>query len=42
MVLANKTVDAEQLEIMFLGTNAMTGHMNTVVGLYSEASKLGL
>lgn len=42
MVLAGEPLDAEQRSIMFNGSNVMTGHMNTVVGMYSEASKLDL
>ncbi|MCK0095240.1 type IV pili methyl-accepting chemotaxis transducer N-terminal domain-containing protein [Yoonia sp. F2084L] len=42
MALEGGTLDEEQLEIMFNGANAMTGEMNTVVGSYSEASKLDL
>lgn len=42
MVLAGQPLDAEQRSIMFNGSNIMTGHMNTVVGMYSEASKLDL
>jgi hypothetical protein len=42
MVLAGQPIDEEQRVIMFNGANAMTGHMNTVVGMYSEASKLEL
>ncbi|WP_341367219.1 type IV pili methyl-accepting chemotaxis transducer N-terminal domain-containing protein [Yoonia sp. BS5-3] len=41
-VLAGHSLDAEQRSIMFNGANTMTGNMNTVVGLYSVASKLGL
>ncbi|MDX8347875.1 type IV pili methyl-accepting chemotaxis transducer N-terminal domain-containing protein [Cognatiyoonia sp. IB215446] len=41
-VLAKQSIDEEQRAIMFNGALAMTGHMNTVVGLYSEASKLGI
>lgn len=40
--LSGQTLDAEQLAIMFSGANGMTGDMNTIVGMYSEASKLGL
>ena len=40
--LAGDALDAEQLSIMFHSANALTGKMNTTVGLYSEASKLGL
>ena len=36
------TLDDEHRAIMFTGANQMTGNMNTVVGLYSESSKLGL
>lgn len=41
-VLAGNDLDTEQRAIMFNQANAMTGHMNTVVGMYSEASKLEL
>ncbi len=40
--LAEQTLDAEHLSIMFHKANALTGGMNATVGLYSEASKLGL
>lgn len=40
--IAGQPLDAEQRSIMFNGTNTMTGNMNTVVGMYSTASKLGL
>ena len=40
--LAGETLDEETRGIMYHGANMMTGHMNTVVGMYSEASKLGL
>lgn len=37
-----QTIDEEQRAIMFNRSLIMTGNMNSVVGLYSEASKLGL
>lgn len=40
--LEGKALDDEQLSIMFHQSNALTGGMNATVGLYSEASKLGL
>ena len=40
--IAGQPIDAEQRDIMFNGANTMTGNMNTVVGMYSTASKLGL
>ncbi len=40
--IAGQPIDAEQRSIMFNGANTMTGNMNTVVGMYSTASKLGL
>jgi nitrate/nitrite-specific signal transduction histidine kinase len=40
--IAGDALDAEQLSIMFQNANALTGQMNSTVGLYSEASKLGL
>ncbi|MDC1399227.1 type IV pili methyl-accepting chemotaxis transducer N-terminal domain-containing protein [Yoonia sp.] len=39
---AGATLDAEKLGIAFQTGNLMTGDMNTVVGLYSEASKLDI
>lgn len=42
MVLAGQALDPEQRSIMFNGSNVMTGNMNKVVGMYSEASKLDL
>ena len=42
LALAGGVVDEEQRSIMFTGANQMTANMNAVVGLYSEASKLGL
>ncbi|MEO0930161.1 MAG: type IV pili methyl-accepting chemotaxis transducer N-terminal domain-containing protein [Pseudomonadota bacterium] len=41
-VLAGATIDDEQRAIMFNGSLMMTGDMNKVVGMYSDASKLGL
>ncbi len=41
-VLAGETLDDETRGIMFNGANHMTADMNKVVGMYSEASKLGL
>lgn len=41
-VIAGNDIDGEQREIMFNGSLMMTGDMNKVVGMYSEASKLGL
>jgi hypothetical protein len=41
-LLAGNTVAAAQLGVMFNRANMMTGNMNSVVQLYSEASKLGL
>ncbi len=41
-VLAGEELDDETRGSIFRDMNAMTGHMNTVVGLYSEASKLQL
>jgi hypothetical protein len=41
-VAASIALDAEQLGIVFQTGNQMTGNMNAVVGLYAEASKLGL
>ena len=38
-VLSGETLDASERATVFHGMNEMTGHMNTVVGLYSEASK---
>lgn len=40
-VLAGEQLDDEGMEIMFTLSNRLTGGMNAVVGLYSEASKLG-
>ena len=40
--IETSALDTEQLEIMFTGANALTGEMNTVDGMYSDASKLGL
>lgn len=40
--LAGQRLDTEQRNIMFNGANLMTGNMNTVVGMYSVASKLDL
>jgi nitrate/nitrite-specific signal transduction histidine kinase len=37
-----ETIDDEVRDQMFNGANMMTGNMNTVVGMYSEASKLKL
>lgn len=42
IALAGEPLDEEQLAIMFHMSNALTGGMNTTVGLYSAASKLGL
>ncbi len=39
---AGEVLDDEQRSIMFNGANTMTGHMNTVVGMYSDASKMEL
>jgi len=39
---AGFTLDAEKLGIAFQTGNLMTGDMNTVVGLYSDASKLDI
>jgi hypothetical protein len=35
------TLDEQQLETVFYTSNALTGGMNAVVGMYSDASKLG-
>jgi hypothetical protein len=40
--LTGQPADAEQLSIVFNQANGLTGNMNIAVGLYSEASKLGL
>ncbi len=40
--LAGEAINNTTRSDMFNGANVMTGHMNSVVGLYSEASKLGL
>lgn len=40
--IAGEVQDAEHLSIMFHNANGLTGKMNATVGLYSEASKLGL
>jgi hypothetical protein len=40
--LTDDPISTEQRSTMFNGTNAMTGNMNAVVGLYSEASKQDL
>lgn len=42
MAAAGEPIDDETRGIMFHGANHMTGDMNRVVGMYSEASKLGL
>lgn len=42
LALDGQPLDSEQLSIMFHSSNSLTGQMNTAVGLYSEASKLGL
>ena len=41
-ILAGETIDDEQRSIAFNGANAMTGNMNKVVGMYSQASKQDL
>lgn len=41
-VLASETLDAEQRAAAFNGANRMTGDMNKVVGMYSQASKQDL
>jgi nitrate/nitrite-specific signal transduction histidine kinase len=41
-ITAGNSLDSEQLGIVFLTANLMTGNMNKVVGLYSEASKLSI
>ena len=40
-VLAGETLNDADREKVFLGMNQMTGNMNKVVGLYSDASKHG-
>ncbi|MEM9425074.1 MAG: type IV pili methyl-accepting chemotaxis transducer N-terminal domain-containing protein [Pseudomonadota bacterium] len=40
-VLNGDDISAEERARVFHGMNTMTGNMNSVVGLYSEASKLG-
>lgn len=40
--IAGEAINDEQLSIIFPGANAITGGMNTVVGMYSAASELGL
>jgi len=41
-VLAGETIDTEQRAAAFNGANLMTGDMNKVVGMYSQASKQDL
>ena len=41
-VLAGEALGADDLTLMYQGGNALTGNMNTAVGLYSDASKLNL
>ncbi len=41
-VLTGQAIDEEMRSIMFNGSLVMTRDMNIVVGMYSEASKLGL
>ncbi|MEL6681305.1 MAG: type IV pili methyl-accepting chemotaxis transducer N-terminal domain-containing protein [Pseudomonadota bacterium] len=41
-VVSGESIDNEQRAIVFNGALRMTGDMNTVVGMYSDASKLGL
>lgn len=40
-ILNGDTISTEERARVFHGMNTMTGNMNSVVGLYSEASKLG-
>ena len=40
-VLSGAAISPEERARVFHGMNAMTGDMNKVVGMYSEASKLG-
>lgn len=40
-VLAGEQLDDEELSLVFGFSNRLTGGMNSVVGLYAEASKLG-
>ena len=41
-VAAGEPVDPAELEAVFLNCNKMTGDMNTVVGMYAAASKMGV
>lgn len=42
LAASGTTLDSEQLAITYNSMNSLTGQMNTIVGMYNDASKLGL